>query len=70
MEIKAAEQKKAAEKEGKADPQEDPDDGEYLRALWDSAKETAKSDPNRPRWAAELVASGDLRPWWTMSWRA
>ena len=59
--------KKAAEKEGKAASQE-PDDGEYLQALWDSAKETAKSDPNRPRSAAELVASGTLKPWWNMSW--
>ena len=34
----------------------------------DSGKETAKSDPNRPRSAAELVASGTLKPWWNMSW--
>ena len=67
-EIQAAERKKAAEKEGKAASQEEPDDGEYLQALWDSAKETAKSDLNRPRSAAELVASGTLKPWWNMSW--
>ena len=49
--------------------QEEPDDGEYLQGFWDSAKETAKSDPNRPRSAAELVTSGNLKPWWNMSWR-
>ena len=68
-EIKAAEQKKAAEKDSHVASQEEPDDGEYLQALWDSAKETAKSDPNRPRSAAELVTSGNLKPWWNMSWR-
>ena len=68
-EIKAAEQKKAAEKDSQVASQEEPDDGEYLQALWDSAKETAKSDPNRPRSAAELVTSGNLKPWWNMSWR-
>ena len=26
-------------------------------------------DPNRPRSAAELVTSGNLKPWWNMSWR-
>ena len=49
--------------------QEEPDDGEYLQALWDSAKDTAKNDPGRPRSAAELVTAGLLKPWWNMSWR-
>ena len=68
-EIEAAEQKNAAEKESQLASQEEPDDGEYLQALCDSAKDAAKSDPNPPRSAAELVTSGNLKPWWNMSWR-
>ena len=49
----------------KTDPAADPDDEEYLRTLWTSAKEAAHGDPSRPKSAAELVAAGELRPWWT-----
>ena len=67
--IKAAEEKKAAEKESHLALEEEPEDGEYLQALWDSAKDTAKNDPGRPRLAAELVTAGLLKPWWNMGWR-
>ena len=53
----------------KTDPAADPDDEEYLRTLWTSAKEAAHGDPSRPKSAAELVAAGELRPWWTYSWK-
>ena len=53
----------------KTDPAADPDDEEYLRTLWTSAKEAAHGDPNRPKSAAELVTAGELRPWWTYSWK-
>ena len=53
----------------KTDPAADPDDAEYLRTLWTSAKEAAHGDPGRSKSAAELVAAGELRPWWTYSWK-
>ena len=53
----------------KTDPAADPDDEEYLRTLWTSAKEAAHGDPSRPKSAAELVTAGELRPWWTYSWK-
>ena len=53
----------------KTDPAADPGDEEYLRTLWTSAKEAAHGDPSRPKSAAELVTAGELRPWWTYSWK-
>ena len=73
-EITAANKRKS---EGKSDvqgaettdPAADPGDEEYLRTLWTSAKEAAHGDPSRPKSAAELVTAGELRPWWTYSWK-
>ena len=39
------------------------DDGDYLRALWQSARDEAQADPNRPPSAAELVKKGTLQSW-------
>ena len=62
-EVRAAEERRAQAKEAEVD-----DDGDYLRALWQSARDEAQADPNRPPSAAELVKKGTLQPWWTMSW--
>ena len=62
-EVRAAEERRAQAKEAEVD-----DDGDYLRALWQSARDEAQADPNRPPSAAELVKKGTLQPLWTMSW--
>ena len=57
-EVRAAEERRAQAKEAEVD-----DDGDYLRALWQSARDEAQADPNRPPSAAELVKKGTLQSW-------
>ena len=57
-EVRAAEERRAQAKEAEV-----AGDGDYLRALWQSARDEAQADPNRPPSAAELVKKGTLQSW-------
>ena len=71
-EIKAAEARKAAaDKAGQEElslEDEEADDGEYLKALWESANTAAWAATDRPLSARELVEKGQLEPWWKYPW--
>ena len=67
-EIETAKLRKASEEKGQ-EAHDVPDDGDYLNALWASAKESARTDECRPKSATELVAAGLLQPWWNMTWK-
>ena len=67
-EIRAAAARKSAAEKAETDEitleDEDADDGEYLKALWESANTAAWAATDRPLSARELVEKGQLEPWW------
>ena len=71
-EIRAAAARKSAAEKAETDEitleDEDADDGEYLKALWESANTAAWAATDRPLSARELVEKGQLEPWWKYPW--